>query len=122
MIVNCSNCKNELKRIPSQIKKSKSGNFFCNKSCSASFNNKSEKRTRENHPNWKSGKSSYSFYKKNSCERCGYDKYKSVLQVHHVDHNRENNSIDNLLTLCPNCHFEEHIEKYGGNFNKPESV
>lgn len=47
----------------------------------------------------------------NTCERCGYSKTK-ILQVHHKDRNRENNNIDNLELICPNCHYEEHhLEK-----------
>lgn len=49
------------------------------------------------------------------CERCGYFKYE-ILQVHHKDRNRSNNSIDNLEIICPNCHYEEHyfshLKKY----------
>jgi hypothetical protein len=45
------------------------------------------------------------------CERCGYNKHE-ILQVHHKDKNRENNEIDNLELICPNCHYEEHyLEK-----------
>ncbi len=45
------------------------------------------------------------------CERCGYSKYE-ILQVHHKDRDRVNNNLDNLLLICPNCHFEEHyLEK-----------
>ena len=47
----------------------------------------------------------------NKCERCGFDKYQ-ILQVHHKDKNRNNNDLDNLEIICPNCHFEEHyLEK-----------
>ena len=41
------------------------------------------------------------------CERCGYKQYK-ILNVHHKDRNRENNGLDNLELICPNCHAEEH--------------
>ncbi len=42
-----------------------------------------------------------------SCERCGYNKTE-ILQIHHKDRNRENNRMDNLELICPNCHYEEH--------------
>lgn len=46
-----------------------------------------------------------------SCNRCGYNK-SEILQVHHKDHNRNNNAIENLELICPNCHCEEHyLEK-----------
>ncbi|MDP3997718.1 MAG: HNH endonuclease [bacterium] len=41
------------------------------------------------------------------CERCNYDK-REILQVHHKDGNRQNNEINNLEIICPNCHYEEH--------------
>jgi hypothetical protein len=46
-----------------------------------------------------------------TCERCGYAKYQ-ILHVHHKDRNRQNNALDNLELICPNCHYEEHyLEK-----------
>lgn len=41
------------------------------------------------------------------CERCGYNKLE-VLNVHHKDRNKNNNDLDNLELICPNCHAEEH--------------
>jgi DNA polymerase sigma len=45
----------------------------------------------------------------NKCEDCGWDKVNSVtgncpIELEHIDGNSENNSIDNLKLLCPNCH------------------
>ncbi len=44
----------------------------------------------------------------NKCQRCDYCKTE-ILQVHHKDKNRQNNDLDNLELICPNCHFEEHF-------------
>lgn len=44
------------------------------------------------------------------CQRCVYNKTE-ILQVHHKDKNRLNNSLENLELICPNCHFEEHYFK-----------
>lgn len=41
------------------------------------------------------------------CERCEYKKHE-ILHVHHKDKNRNNNDINNLELICPNCHAEEH--------------
>lgn len=42
------------------------------------------------------------------CERCDYAKFE-ILQIHHKDKNRNNNILENLELICPNCHYEEHF-------------
>jgi len=37
------------------------------------------------------------------CAHCGYG-IPDVLEVAHIDANRQNNHISNLVILCPNCH------------------
>lgn len=44
------------------------------------------------------------------CGRCGHERFE-ILEVHHRDRNRENNSLENLELVCPNCHAEEHYLK-----------
>ena len=41
------------------------------------------------------------------CERRSYDRVQ-ILQIHHIDRDRQNNALTNLELLCPNCHCEEH--------------
>ena len=57
------------------------------------------------------------------CEKCGYKENLDILEVHHIDENRINNSFENLLILCPNCHrllhlFQRHFKskQRGKNF------
>lgn len=38
------------------------------------------------------------------CACCDYDECVDILEVHHIDGNRKNNNLDNLIILCPNCH------------------
>ena len=43
----------------------------------------------------------------NKCEKCGNTEWFGqpiALEVHHIDENRQNNDIHNLIILCPNCH------------------
>jgi hypothetical protein len=40
------------------------------------------------------------------CVRCGG----KPQDVHHVDGDRKNNELDNLMTLCRSCHMKEHFE------------
>jgi ribosomal protein S27AE len=47
----------------------------------------------------------YFKFRKDECERCGST---SFLGQHHRDRNRENNSKDNIETLCASCHRKEH--------------
>lgn len=51
------------------------------------------------------------------CERCGFDAYPNIVQVHHVDRNRKHNVAENLMLLCPNCHEIEHFEAKDGRFS-----
>jgi hypothetical protein len=44
----------------------------------------------------------------NTCERCNYNKYE-ILQVHHKNRKRNDNNLENLELICPNCHYEEHL-------------
>ncbi len=50
------------------------------------------------------------------CHICGNDGewlgQPLTLQLHHIDGNRENNSLSNLMFLCPNCHSQ--TDNYGG--------
>lgn len=42
------------------------------------------------------------------CLDCGYDAHKEILGIHHIDGNEDNNSIENIAVLCPNCHSVRH--------------
>jgi hypothetical protein len=53
------------------------------------------------------------------CERCEYNKIE-ILQVHHKDRDRNNNELNNLELMCPNCHYEEHYS--GGKLESLEKV
>lgn len=57
-------------------------------------------------------RNTYRKYKRKSCAMCG-DKGK--LWVHHKDGNRNNNEINNLMTICPSCHLYIHKPNKGGN-------
>lgn len=53
------------------------------------------------------------------CENCNLDIWlgdKIPLELHHIDGNRNNNTLDNLKLLCPNCHSL--TENYRGRKNK----
>lgn len=61
------------------------------------------------------------------CIICGFDK---IVDLHHLDENKKNNSRDNLIGLCPNHHKMFHDIRYRKEmikqleekgFNIPES-
>ena len=49
----------------------------------------------------------YSRYKLdfNHCQQCNWE---GICDVHHIDGNRQNNTVENLQILCPNCHRAIH--------------
>lgn len=54
------------------------------------------------------------------CEICGVREWNGkplVLHVDHVDGDRTNNELNNLMILCPNCHSQ--TETYGSKNVSP---
>lgn len=57
--------------------------------------------------------------KHNICEICGVKSWMGqelVCTLHHMNGNTVDNRIENLQTLCPNCHSQTH--NFGGKKNK----
>lgn|ERR1700683_1019647 len=115
VVVRCANCGKESIRIPAELKKSKTGKYFCSHACSNTAHNKA--RGGEIHPLYAGGTT---LYRKRAFERygractvCRYD-IECVLEVHHRDGNRKNNKVENLDVLCPTHHdeFEHGIRAY----------
>jgi len=89
----------------------------------------------EVNPSWRGGKSFEPYDSKfngvikseikqrdhQQCQMCGIlENDGHILHVHHIDYDKENTDITNLVTLCPTCHAktnfnrEEWIKKLGG--------
>jgi hypothetical protein len=110
---NCEVCLKPVWRTKSQLAHSKTGRVFCSKTCHTVCKNRG--LVREKHPKWKGGEN---IYRKivaehkvpEVCSHCGTTD-KRVLLVHHVDQNRKNNDIVNLIRLCRNCHYIVHKSK-----------
>lgn len=108
--VKCFICGKEVYRSPKGLVRSKSGKYFCSKSCQTLWRNNTFKE--ENHANWVNGESAYRNILARSdkisiCHLCGISD-KRVLSAHHIDHQRTNNRIENLTWLCFNCHYLVH--------------
>lgn len=109
--INCSQC-NTVYKI-SERNLNKAVHHFCNNKCKHLFyiQNPNIRGIFKKH----NGVSAVSTYRnlafntyEHKCYYCGYNQFEDVLQVHHVDENRKNNSIQNLRIVCPTCHSEVH--------------
>lgn len=108
--VECYICGKETWKTQKALRKSKSNKFFCSKSCQTKWRN--VEYSGENHHFWKGGESTYRVVLIKSgiewkCKICGISDER-VLAVHHVDKNRRNNKVINLVWLCQNCHHLVH--------------
>jgi hypothetical protein len=110
--VECAYCQKPFYIKESRKSTSKSGLFFCSRE-HKDLAQRIEFGLVEIHPDhYNKGERNYRLIAlrnlPNHCNRCGYERNISVLQVHHKDRNRSNSSIENLEILCANCHAEEH--------------
>lgn len=99
----------------------------CSKGCANTYF-----RSGEGNGNWKDSINGYAAlcyrYHDKKCIICGES---DAVDVHHLDSNRENNSIDNLIPLCPThhayCHrglfhkIEDKIKQYLKEFIEKNS-
>lgn len=101
--ISCCVCNKPLKRTPA---KQQFDRHYCGYECMGKGKRLAAPRTNkfENVRTWLSR-----FDRISKCERCGFDDAPGILVVHHKDRNRENNQMDNLEVLCPNCHAVEHL-------------
>jgi hypothetical protein len=78
---------------------------------------------KEKNPNWNGG-SSYEEYgykwnaslrrkirerDKHACQECGENKLELV--IHHIDYDKQNNVLLNLITLCRSCHSKTNFNR-----------
>lgn len=112
LMVRCDVCGKKTYRTPLRISRSKSGKFFCGKSCQTKWRNKEFSGARS--LLWKDGQATYRDVMLRSsiprkCMLCGEKDFR-VLAVHHIDQNRKNYKVENLAWLCHNCHHLVHSD------------
>lgn len=97
----CCRCGIVFYRKPSKSIRYSTKNVYCSHTCA----NLSVNETKKKHD-------AYSTYRQRAileygckCNFCDYS-VESVLEVHHIDENRRNNKIENLVVVCPNHHKE----------------
>jgi 5-methylcytosine-specific restriction endonuclease McrA len=109
--VTCAYCGIEIYRNPTKLKKSKSKLYFCcreHKSIAQRIGGIKEIHPPHYSDSLKSYRDKAFRFLDNKCNRCNYDECPAILQVHHKDKNRNNNELNNLEILCPNCHALHH--------------
>jgi hypothetical protein len=106
--VRCAWCNKSFSRTPKKLK-TKSGLVFCSRACK----DKAQRiggleAIQPDHygtedPRYTYRKRAFEVYGK-ACSSCHYTHKESMLDVHHIDSNRENNALGNLEVLCVWCH------------------
>ena len=120
--VKCAYCGKKIIRPLNKVQNSKSGLFFCckqHKDLAACLEYGLEAVWPEHYNRMTKVGATKNTYrqaafrnKENCCANCGWNEDIDVLEVHHIDENRENNTLENLLILCPNCHRKLTTHKY----------
>lgn len=116
--VECAYCKQKYLIAPSKLDKSKSGLHFCcreHKDAAQSLQSGSEfDIMRPLHYGISGGDYRFKAFQayEHKCAICGWDEDERILEVHHIDSNREHNELDNLIILCPTCHRKITLHYY----------
>lgn len=126
ILCNCAYCHKEFYRAPSKLKNSLSGLVFCcreHKDLAQRI--ESGEQFKYIRPPHFTGIGKITTYRDfafrnypHYCYNCGWNEDENILQVHHIDENRENNNLQNLMLLCPTCHMKLTSHRYILDENK----
>lgn len=108
IIVNCDCCDKRISKNRSQQRNSKTGLFFCNNLCKNKFLAQNRRWQKDDVNSHRQRQNILYDKVKCTCQQCGYNKNKKMLDIHHYDHNHQNNKCDNLRVLCVWCHTKHH--------------
>lgn len=108
----CVDCGKQVSRASNRQKrcstcKQNHDNRTCSEHYRRNYVKKGYDQSGENNNNWKGGIGTYRKILEDikQCQKCSSAKF---VVTHHIDGNRYNNSIDNLIRLCKRCHQIEH--------------
>jgi len=100
----CPVCSKEFQTVVGTAKEKS----VCSKSCSNTYF-----RSRTKHPNWVLGKSCYrSICFETYPHKCLVCNEQNIVEVHHLNSNRLDNTPSNLIPLCPTHHKYIHSKKF----------
>lgn len=120
----CAYCGKEFTRAPSKANKSKSGLYFCcreHKDIAQRLDSGAQFDVMrpDHYSECSSEEGSINTYRDlafrnytHECAICHWKDDEEILQVHHIDEDRQNNNLNNLIILCPNCHAKLTSHKY----------
>ena len=107
--VPCAWCGNEFLIRPKRLRAAKSGLVFCKRRCKDTAQRLDG--LSEIQPSHYGKGGSAQGYRKQAfrlygahCRRCGYDRFRRMLDVDHIDGDRSNNDQRNWQVLCVWCH------------------
>lgn len=113
VFVKCAWCDKEFPRTKSRATKSKSGLNFCTRKCKDSAQKLGGlSDIQPDHYGTASKRHSSSYrhlFNDLKCSRCGYHEFPESVDVHHLDKNWKNNTLQNLVLLCSCCHRALHL-------------
>ncbi len=118
--IECAYCHKKVIKPKSKLDNSKSGLYFCcREHKDAAQRIASGKEFDIMRPDHYGKTDSVSNYRTRAlqllphkCAVCGWDEDVDILQVHHIDEDRTNGDIENLIILCPTCHWKLTTHKY----------
>lgn len=103
----CDECGKKVIRTRNQRRRSKTGLCFCSNVCK----NKHVARNLrwgDNPHSHRSRRPKLLEAANNSCQKCGYNEFPELLDIHHNDRDHQNNDWKNLRVVCVRCHLEHH--------------
>ena len=117
-LVNCAYCGKNFYKANSKLDNSRSGIYFCcreHKDLAQRIDSGSDFNSiRPTHYGTTSKNYRDIAFRNypHKCAICNWNEDEDVLEVHHIDENREHNEKQNLIILCPICHRKLTTHKY----------
>lgn len=123
--VKCSLCQSDFYASNKRKREAKSGFLFCSRDCknkAQAIGSGFDSMLPSHYGSSKGGNSTtyrriaFDHYPAH-CRDCGWNLCVEVLDVHHLDLDRTNNSPENLVILCPTCHVLRHFLQKNGRYS-----